>query len=65
MGVAEHTVTAYWRARELGVRTPGQAGYAAIAAGLLTLDRIRPTFPALTLAAYLGGDRPATPREST
>ncbi|MFB7865482.1 hypothetical protein [Streptomyces sp. NPDC056069] len=64
MGVTEHTVTAYWRPRELGARTPGQAGYAAIATGLLTLNLIRPSYPDLTLAAYLGGEGPAAPKES-
>jgi len=65
MGVKEHTVSAYWRRRELGARTHGQAGFAAIATGLVPLGRIRPNFPALTLAAYLGGSCPAAPKETT
>ncbi|MFE9424274.1 hypothetical protein ACFYNO_15050 [Kitasatospora sp. NPDC006697] len=64
MDVKEHTVTAYWRARELGTRSHGQAGYAAIATGLLPLNSIRPTFPALTLAAYLAGEVQTAPQES-
>ncbi|MFF4924187.1 hypothetical protein ACFY4B_26695 [Kitasatospora sp. NPDC001261] len=64
MDVTEHTVTAYWRARELGTRSHGQAGYAAIATGLLRLDSIRCTFPARTLADYLAGAGQAAPKES-
>ncbi|CAM5278381.1 hypothetical protein BOQ63_001060 (plasmid) [Streptomyces viridifaciens] len=62
--ITEHTVTAYWRPRDLGVRTPGQAGYAAITTGLLTLDRIRPSFPALTLADYRAGEVSVSPKGS-